>query len=142
MKTTNIFISFTIGIALVSCSSNEYLDNESTNYKAIQKSNSTEITQKNIEAKVQITPENGLDWDGTYEGIVQGKKQILTLNNNRTYSIQEYTGQNLTYNYGSTFAWDSTGSIITLNGINNYQYFVSEGKIIHIGSGAILIKRK
>lgn len=86
--------------------------------------------KENTEAVEMHNSQNSLDWQGTYEGTLpcadcEGIKTTLQLNEDNTYTLtQEYIGRN-TFNETGTFAWDSSGSWITLSS-NNMKFKVGE----------------
>ncbi|MCO5286883.1 MAG: copper resistance protein NlpE [Chitinophagaceae bacterium] len=86
--------------------------------------------KENTEAVEMHNSQNSLDWQGTYEGTLpcadcEGIKTTLQLNEDNTYALtQEYIGRN-TFNETGTFAWDSSGSWITLSS-NNMKFKVGE----------------
>ena len=86
--------------------------------------------KENTEAEEMHNSQNSLDWQGTYEGTLpcadcEGIKTTLQLNEDNTYALtQEYIGRN-TFNETGTFAWDSSGSWITLSS-NNMKFKVGE----------------
>lgn len=71
--------------------------------------------------------QNSLDFAGTYRGTVpcadcDGIKMELKLNKNDTYELKaEYLGNAIKkqLDVKGTFAWDTTGSMITLSGITD-----------------------
>lgn len=130
MKTKTFLLVITTFILLVSCSPNEYISERSNESKETMKTGPDD----------GLTSENALDWDGTYIGTVQGIKQVLTLENDKTYNISEYSGGILIRSGVGTFVWDSTGSVISLSGTVAYQYQVGENKLIRSDIGAILLK--
>ncbi|WP_343665070.1 copper resistance protein NlpE [Chryseobacterium mucoviscidosis] len=83
--------------------------------------------------------ENSLDWDGTYEATVPcadcpGIKTTLVLNKDKTFKItEEYLERNSKNEDTGMFTWDSTGSIITLNGkTSKYKYKVGENTLTQL----------
>lgn len=83
--------------------------------------------------------QNSLDWAGTYEATVPcadcpGIKTSLTLNNDKTFSItEEYVDRKSKNEDKGTFDWDTTGSVITLNGKTaKYKYKVGENKLTQL----------
>ena len=96
------------------------------------KSKSKEQADSN--AEVQITAMSGnsmisVDWAGTYFGITPcadcpGIEVRITLNQDNTFQMsrkyQDREGD--VSNYSGTFHWDTTGGIITLDGLDKDKY--------------------
>lgn len=83
--------------------------------------------------------ENSLDWDGTYEATVPcadcpGIKTTLVLSKDKSFKItEEYLERNSKNEDTGTFVWDSSGSIITLNGkTSKYKYKVGENTLTQL----------
>ncbi|WP_228433666.1 copper resistance protein NlpE [Chryseobacterium polytrichastri] len=133
---TKLQISGIIGLAfLASCSpkekTNEVNASAQTDSMAVQKSTEAVDAAHNSQ--------NSLDWSGTYEAVVPcadcpGIKTSLTLNKDKTFSItEEYIDRNSKNNDKGTFDWDTTGSVITLNGKSaKYKYKVGENKLFQL----------
>ena len=74
--------------------------------------------------------ETSLDWEGTYSGVIPcadctGIETQLSLKGDNTYQISwKYLEKNdETYVKEGTFVWDSTGSIITLENVDDTDNF-------------------
>ena len=132
MKRTILVISL-LGLALSACSK--------PTHEASQDIQSTAQTQA-AEQHEAATPsvdsdhnaQNSLDWAGTYKGVLPcadctGINTTLTLNPDHTYQYSEQyqvKDAEKTESKGS-FSFDSTGSIVTLDGNANQQkLFVGE----------------
>jgi copper homeostasis protein (lipoprotein) len=85
-----------------------------------------------------------LDWNGTYKGMIpcadcEGIETWLTLNLDKTYLLKtKYKGKSESFQEKSgRFNWNSAGSTITLDGIDNApnQYLVGEGKLFQLDMG-------
>jgi len=100
------------------------------------------VEEIKLERKSQYTADNSatsLDWNGTYKGTVpcascEGIETILTLNIDLTYKLStHYFGRNdaLEEDDMGAFAWDKTGSIITLENASNgfTHYKVGENRL-------------
>ncbi|MEB2774872.1 copper resistance protein NlpE [Algoriphagus sp. D3-2-R+10] len=95
-------------------------------------------TEENILYKSDNSA-TSLDWNGTYKGTVpcascEGIETTLTLNTDLTYKlVTHYLGRNdaLEQENTGSFAWDKTGSIITLEKVAQgpTQYKVGENRI-------------
>jgi heat shock protein HslJ len=80
-----------------------------------------------------------LDWPGTYQGILpcadcEGIKTQLVLNGDLTYNLTtSYLGEEENrFETKGTFAWDKSGSKITLDNSENQVYQVGENKLFHL----------
>ncbi|WP_415326115.1 copper resistance protein NlpE [Chryseobacterium sp. MMS23-Vi53] len=96
-------------------------------------------TTKTVAAETTHNSENSVDWFGTYEATVPcadcpGIKTILTLNKDKTFTIsEEYLERKSKNEDKGTFEWNSTGSIITLNGKSaKYKYKVGENTLTQL----------
>ena len=102
---------------------------------------------------VQGTPDghnsrNSVDWNGTYEATIPcadcpGIKTTLTLNKDNTFKItEEYLERNVKNEDGGSFSWDSSGSVITLNGKDTkYKYKVGENRLFQLNMDGTPIDR-
>ncbi|PTT35852.1 copper resistance protein NlpE [Chryseobacterium sp. HMWF028] len=128
-------------LSLASCTKKETIETTSTatdSATAVQPASTDSITKATPTAAGD-TSENALDWAGTYEATVPcadcpGIKTSLTLNNDKTFSItEEYLERNSKNQDKGSFAWDTTGSMITLKGKSaNYKYKVGENILIQL----------
>lgn len=73
---------------------------------------------------VSTTPQNSMDWQGTYTGIVPcadcaGIFTQITLNADNTYGLQtQYVGKSDSISsFDGTFQWNDAGNIVTLSGL-------------------------
>lgn len=80
---------------------------------------------------------NSLDWAGSYSGTLPcadcpGIKTVLKINDDNTYSLSStYLERRVEpFTASGTFAWDETGSIITLDANGDHlKYKVQEGSL-------------
>lgn len=85
---------------------------------------------------------NSLDWQGTYKGTTpcadcEGIATEMTLNNDLTFVLKtKYLGKGdgKVFEEKGTFAWDKSGSTITLNNLKGKpnQYKVGENRLIQL----------
>ncbi|MCJ7935031.1 MAG: copper resistance protein NlpE N-terminal domain-containing protein [Chryseobacterium sp.] len=140
MKDKMLILGIGAALFMISCSQKEKTaeaTGSATDSAAVQPaSDSTSHSVTNIMAD---TSENALDWNGTYEAIVPcadcpGIRTLLTLNNDKTFSItEEYIDRNSKNQDKGSFEWDTTGSIITLKGKTaNYKYKVGENMLVQL----------
>lgn len=141
MKNKIFVLGIGAALLLASCSKKEATETSGSttdSTTAVQPTPSDSIAKATPSAAGD-TSENALDWNGTYEAIIPcadcpGIKTLLTLNNDKTFSItEEYLDRNSKNDDKGTFSWDSTGSIITLKGNTaSYKYKVGENILIQL----------
>lgn len=140
MKNKTFLLGIITIVILASCSPkekpNEISPNPKTDSITIQTPMDTTSAKTLPDAH---NSRNSLDWSGTYEAVVPcadcpGIKTSLTLGEDNTFSItQEYIDRNLKNEDKGSFEWDSSGSVITLNGTGEkYKYKVGENKLIQL----------
>ncbi len=120
MKIKFVFFIIVLTLLVVSCNSS-------------QKTKSKTLTTHKDNSMTS------LDWSGTYQGILpcadcEGIKTQLVLNEDLTYSLKtSYLGkeENIFETIG-TFAWDKSGSKITLDNTEKQVYQVGENKLFHL----------
>lgn len=116
-------------LTIVSCK------NEQKAEPLSQKEHPEQITDSLPKFTVDHNSENSLDWAGAYKGSLPcpdcpGITTELTLNTDGTYvlSSQSENKDKTPYIYKGTFAWDDTGSIVTLDAEGDHLKFkVQEG---------------
>ncbi|WP_300689997.1 copper resistance protein NlpE [Chryseobacterium sp.] len=142
MKSKLLIAGIGVSLFLASCTKNEKAGEPTVSVAdsatVVETPPSDSITKATPTAAGD-TSENALDWAGTYDATVPcadcpGIKTLLTLNNDRTFSItEEYIDRNSKNQDKGPFTWDNTGSIITLKGKTaNYQYKVGENILIQL----------
>ncbi|WP_288448434.1 copper resistance protein NlpE [uncultured Chryseobacterium sp.] len=140
MKSKILMLGLASSLFLASCTKKETTETSAavTDSAAIVQPATDSITKATPTAAGD-TSENALDWAGTYEATVPcadcpGIKTSLTLNDDKTFSItEEYLDRNSKNQDKGTFAWDPTGSMITLKGKSaNYKYKVGENMLIQL----------
>lgn len=107
--------------------------------ETVTTSQSDTVAVENTHLPTGDTSENAIDWSGTYEAILPcadcpGIKTILTLNPDKTFTInEEYIDRDVKSEDRGGFSWDSTGSVIKLEGTNTkYQYKVGENQLFQL----------
>lgn len=101
----------------------------------VEKSQPEQIADSLPKFTVDHNSENSLDWDGIYKGLLPcadcpGITTELTLNMDGTYvlSSQAENKDKTPYVYKGAFAWDESGSIVTLDAEGDHLKFkVQEG---------------
>lgn len=140
MKSKMLMLGMVSTLFLASCTKKETTETTANtdSATAVQPVAADSITKATPTAAGD-TSENALDWAGTYEATVPcadcpGIKTSITLNNDKTFSItEEYLDRNSKNQDKGTFAWDATGSMITLKGKSaNYKYKVGENILIQL----------
>lgn len=106
-------------------------------------------SQKNIDASLTDTvaavdihnAQTSLDWNGTYKGTTpcadcEGIETEVTLNNDLTFVLKtKYKGKSdKVFEEKGSFKWDSTGSKISLEGLQDRpsQFFVGENTLTQL----------
>ncbi|MCW1963759.1 copper resistance protein NlpE [Chryseobacterium viscerum] len=140
MKSKMLMFGMAATLFLASCSKKETTETTATtdSATAVQPATADSITKATPTAAGD-TSENALDWAGTYEATIPcadcpGIKTSLTLSNDKTFTIsEEYLDRNSKNQDKGSFAWDATGSMITLKGKTaNYKYKVGENMLIQL----------
>lgn len=140
MKSKMLMFGMAATLFLASCSKKETTETTATtdSATAVQPATADSITKATPTAAGD-TSENALDWAGTYEATIPcadcpGIKTSLTLSNDKTFTIsEEYLDRNSKNQDKGSFAWDATGSMITLKGKTaNYEYKVGENMLIQL----------
>lgn len=134
----------TLGIVvislMISCTSKDKNPEVDVNAKTDPMAIQTPMdTTKTVSSAKSDNSENALDWAGTYEAVVPcadcpGIRTTLVLNKDKAFKItEEYLERNSKNEDTGTFEWDSTGSIITLNGkTSKYKYKVGENSLTQL----------
>ncbi len=141
MNKNLIILSLSAILAFTTSCSNSPEKSENQEEATNEQEEVTTEVETNVEEPIYIGDNSAtsLDWNGTYKGTVpcascEGIETVLTLNKDMTYKLStHYFGLNdaLEEDVMGSFAWDETGSIVTLDNLNNRpnQFKVGENRI-------------
>lgn len=132
MKHLKLGILPLIALMSVACQPKEKVESASDSLTVVSDS-------ANVNLPVGDTSENSLDWAGTYDATLpcadcDGIKSVLTLNQDGTFTLsQDYVGTTNKAEDKGTFAWNTEGNKITLNGTGEkHEYKVGENQLIQL----------
>ncbi len=131
-KTISAFAVFAL-LAFTACKNEEKTPDGQTPAESAETLTDTTVQ----DMPVGDTSQTSLDWAGVYTGTLPcgdcpGIKTEIQLNDNNTYalSIQYLEKEKTARKYTGTFAWDETGSIITLDAQGDHKkYKIQENNI-------------